>query len=118
MDWLLVLSGSIATLLLGVGHVLRVRYVSRRIRKRIELEAAEELRNARELPDKLLQAIHGLVLTFHSAIEQLEETHPVRPMLKMVLQRADALLIDGRKQVEELDGRAEAHETASACQSR
>ena len=112
-QWLSIATGVIVAVLSAIAHVLRVRCVGRRIRENVEGQVAHELKGARELPDKLLQAIHGLVLRFHFASEQLEEAHPVRPMLKLTLQRADALLIDGRKQVQDLDSRVEAHEHAS-----
>ncbi|ADV80952.1 integral membrane sensor signal transduction histidine kinase [Terriglobus saanensis SP1PR4] len=98
--------------LVGVGflwfvYLLRIRYVTARIRDRLEQRSTERLRIARELHDTLLQSIHGLMLRFHYVAESISETDPSREMLCEALERADDLIVEGRNQVQDLRGEGE-----------
>lgn len=78
---------------------LRLRQVSGRIRDRIEERMAERERIARELHDTLLQGFQGLMLRFQVVMEQIPATHPAHKSMDDVLDRADAVLAEGRDRV-------------------
>jgi signal transduction histidine kinase len=67
----------------------------------------ERTRIARELHDTLLQSIHGLMLRFHYAAGSLGMNDPARPALEAALQRADALILEGRNSLQQLRGKAD-----------
>jgi signal transduction histidine kinase/ligand-binding sensor domain-containing protein len=102
--WFMALCALVVAVLLWLLYLMRLRYVTSRIKDRLEQRANERLRIARELHDTLLQSIHGLMLRFHYATEELEEGHPARPALRTALQRADDLVVEGRNRVQDLRG--------------
>jgi signal transduction histidine kinase len=103
-SWFTALCALVAVLLLWLLYQMRIRYVTFRIRDRLEQRVNERLRIARELHDTLLQSIHGLMLRFHYATEELDEEHPARPALQTALQHADNLIVEGRNRVQDLRG--------------
>ncbi len=105
--WFMALCALPIAFMLWLLYLMRLRYVTARIRDRLEQRTGERLRIARELHDTLLQSIHGLMLRFHYATEALEEDHPARPVLQDVLQRADGLIVEGRNRVQNLRGEAD-----------
>lgn len=111
--WFLVLCLLPIGLLLWFFYWMRMRYVTSRIKDRLEQRANERLRIARELHDTLLQSIHGLMLRFHYAAEQLDDSHPVRPALRVALQRADDLILEGRNRVQDLRGEVDRNQSLS-----
>ncbi len=104
-----------AIILLAVWcvHRYRLRQVAQQYNARLEERVRERTRIARELHDTLLQSIHGLMLRFHYAAEALAEDDPARPMLKVALQRADTLIVEGRNRVQLLRGEADEAKTLS-----
>ena len=95
---------------LGLAWLLyqaRVRYLSEQLRDRLEHRSNERLRIARELHDTLLQAIHGLMLRFHYAMDSMAADDPARPTLEIALQRADAFILEGRNKVQDLRGESD-----------
>jgi ligand-binding sensor domain-containing protein len=90
-------------------HLYRLRQFALQYNARMR----ERTRIARELHDTLLQSIHGLMLRFHYAAESLAEDDPARPMLKVALQRADTLIVEGRNRVQLLRGEADQEKTLS-----
>ncbi len=105
--WFMALCGLVVAGLLWLLYLMRVRYITSRIKDRLEQRSNERLRIARELHDTLLQSIHGLMLRFHYATEQLEQEHPARSSLQTALQRADSLIVEGRNRVQDLRGEAD-----------
>jgi len=101
-SWFFLGCGLVAIALLYVLYLLRVQVVTHRIRERMKERSSERLRIARELHDTLLQAIHGLVLRIHFAAEALPSTEPVRASLQEALSRADAVILEGRRRVQDL----------------
>jgi signal transduction histidine kinase/ligand-binding sensor domain-containing protein len=81
---------------------LRVRQVSARMRALHGERMAERERIARELHDTLLQSTQSLVLNFQSAANGLAPDHSSRGLLQRALDRADAVLAEGRDRVLDL----------------
>jgi len=88
--------------LLYLGYLWRIHRVTSRLRERLKERAEERVRIARELHDTLLQSVHGLMLRFHFATEQLESNEPARDSLRLALSRADEVLLEGRRRVQDL----------------
>jgi signal transduction histidine kinase len=72
------------------------------MRRRLEERAQERIRIARDLHDTLLQGIQGLILCFHSDIEEVPEDQPARGMLEKTLNRAEDVIAEGRERVRSL----------------
>lgn len=100
--WFYVLCILIILGLLYFIYMLRVQYVTTRLRERMRERSSERLRIARELHDTLLQSVHGLMLRFHFATEALPEDEPARQSLQIALARADEVIVEGRRRVQEL----------------
>jgi len=62
----------------------------------------ERMRIARDLHDTLLQSIHGLMLRVHFATEVLPPDEPARLELQAALSRADEVIVEGRRRVQDL----------------
>ena len=100
--WFYVLCTLVVLSLIYVAYLIRVQYVTNRLRERLRERSSERIRIARELHDTLLQAIHGLMLRFHFATEALPEDEPARQSLQMALSRADEVILEGRRRVQDL----------------
>ena len=81
-------------------YILRVRYLTSSLKRRLKMRSDERLRIARELHDTLLQSIHGLMLRFHFATEELPKGEPARQPLLLALQRADDVFMEARQRIE------------------
>ncbi len=100
----------LASLLLITAVVLSFRQVfARRVSHRlqstlprVEVLRASDLRDARDLNDDILQGFHGLLLTFHVAIQRVAPEHVSRPLLEEALRKADLLLVQTRQRAEQL----------------
>ncbi|NMO15711.1 ATPase [Pyxidicoccus fallax] len=88
-------------------YLLRLRQVRARMRRLLEERHLERERIARELHDTLLQGIQGLILRFQSVVEKLPEGEHARTSLEKALDRADAVLVEGRNRVRDLRATAE-----------
>jgi signal transduction histidine kinase len=89
-------------LLMGILFRLRLQYATAQMRRRLEERAQERVRIARDLHDTLLQGIQGLVLCFHSDIQEVPEDQPARGMLEKTLTRAEEVIAEGRERVRTL----------------
>lgn len=105
--WFLMVCMASALMCLWLLYQLRVRFITARIRDRMEERSNERLRIARDLHDTLLQSIHGLMLRFHYAASELAPDSTARLALELALKRADALILEGRNSLQELRGEAE-----------
>lgn len=97
--WFMVLVVLATVLLLWATLALRVRQVATRIRSRLEASLEERERIARELHDTFLQSVQGLMLKFQSAMEKIPVGEPARDLMEQALDRADGVLVEGRKRV-------------------
>lgn len=82
-------------------YLLRLRQMSERIRVRFEARQAERERIARELHDTLLQGFQGVILRLQAVLLQSREPD-VRVAMEEALERADAVLIEGRDRVRQV----------------
>jgi signal transduction histidine kinase/ligand-binding sensor domain-containing protein len=87
---------------LGIGHQLRMQHVTARIQEQLEVRTAERVKIARDLHDTLLQGIHGLMLRFHFAAQQIPASLPAREMIDDALNAADRVMDEGRERVRTL----------------
>jgi signal transduction histidine kinase/ligand-binding sensor domain-containing protein len=69
---------------------------------RINTRMAERERIARALHDSFLQSVHGLVLSFQSAMGALPKDSAERRKLERVLLMADKVMEEGRNEVQDL----------------
>jgi signal transduction histidine kinase len=99
-----VLCVAAAIALLGIAYALRVRYLTARERSRLEERLVERERIARELHDTLLQGVQGIILGFQSVADQIAPQDRGRLHAEQTLERANALLIEGRERVKNLRG--------------
>jgi signal transduction histidine kinase/ligand-binding sensor domain-containing protein len=92
------LCGLAAAGLLYLLHWLWLRAATLRIATRM----AERERIARALHDSYLQSVHGVTLSFQSALGGLPEDSAARHKIERVLQMADKVMEEGRNEVFEL----------------
>ena len=98
---------AVAALFLGATAALyrmRVRQVAQRVRLRMEGRLEERERIARDLHDTLLQSVQGLILKFDAAARKIPAGDPARHAIEETLDRADAILAEGRDRVRSLRG--------------
>ncbi len=100
--WFYVLCGFAVFGLLYTGYQARINYITHRLRERLRERSDERMRIARELHDTLLQSVHGLMLHLHFATESLPLAEPSRANLQKALDRADAVIHEGRRRVQDL----------------
>jgi signal transduction histidine kinase len=96
-----------AVIVLWFAYLMRVRHITARERSRLGERIDERERIARELHDTLLQGIHGLILKFQAATDQIPTDLPARGAMEAALDRADQVLIEGRDRVKDLRSASE-----------
>lgn len=87
------------------AYTMRLRQEEARLQSRFEVRIAERERIARELHDTLLQGFQGLMLRFQAIVNRAPEGEELRNSLSDALDRADAVLVEGRARVRELRAR-------------
>src|SRR5262249_13548545 len=85
-----------------------------RLQSRFDIRIAERERIARELHDTLLQGFQGLLLRFQSIANRVPAGDGLRSSLEDALDRADAVLVEGRARVRELRATASEDDLAKA----
>jgi signal transduction histidine kinase/ligand-binding sensor domain-containing protein len=83
-------------------YYLRLRQAAWQIRARIEERVGERERIARELHDTLLQSIQGLLLSFQAVADRVDQSDPTRQIIEQALDRAEAVIVEGRDRVRDL----------------
>ncbi len=78
---------------------LRLRQIKRGWQAQIEERILERERIARELHDTFLQSVQGLMLRFQSVLEMLPSGAPARQRMEDALDRADAVINEGRERI-------------------
>jgi signal transduction histidine kinase len=100
--WFKFLVGLASLGLAVVVYAFRVQQVTAQLQSRFNARIAERERIARELHDTLLQGFQGLLLRFQSIANRLPAEHQLRASLDEALDRADAVLVEGRARVRDL----------------
>ncbi|NKJ43992.1 sensor histidine kinase [Novosphingobium sp. SG720] len=83
-------------------YMARVQYLGRLIRDRMAEREMERARIARELHDTLIQGVQGLLMRFQSVADRLAHDPAAQAVLVPALDRAEAMLIEGRDRVKGL----------------
>lgn len=83
-------------------YTLRVRQMAARFRILLHERLDERERIARELHDTLLQGFQGLMLHFRSIAERMPSDQPAHALMGSALDRAEAVLVEGRDRVRDL----------------
>ncbi|KPC54397.1 sensor histidine kinase [Amantichitinum ursilacus] len=91
---LLLLGGALVAL-----YRWRVRYLTRQIYAQMNTRLQERQDIARTLHDTFLQAVYALTLRFQTVQLSLPPGHPLHPQMDDAMERAEALLEEGRDQV-------------------
>lgn len=94
----LVAAGALAVLLFR----LRLRALARGIKAKMAERMRERERIARELHDTLLQSVQALILRLHLVAEELPKRGAPRRAIEDALDRAEAVLAEGRDRVRDL----------------
>lgn len=100
--------------LIGLAYAFRVHQVTAQLQSRFAVRVAERERIARELHDTLLQGFQGLVLRFQSIANRAPKDGELRASLDEALDRADAVLVEGRARVRDLRAAAVEDDLAKA----
>jgi len=100
--WFVLLCIAATGLILYALYAMRVRYLTTQVENRLQARMGERERIARELHDTLLQGVHGLMLRLQALAERLPAGQPERTLLDQALDRADAVLAEGRDSVHAL----------------
>jgi signal transduction histidine kinase/ligand-binding sensor domain-containing protein len=85
-----------------LAYAFRVQQVTAQLQSRFDVRIAERERIARELHDTLLQGFQGLLLRFQAIANRVPAGDELRGSLDQALDRADAVLVEGRARVREL----------------
>ncbi|MCX8477442.1 MAG: triple tyrosine motif-containing protein [Sphingomonas sp.] len=105
-SWFMLICAIAVGGLIWLAYMLRLRQVTAKLQGRFQIRIAERERIARELHDTLLQGFQGLMLRFQTVADRIPENEPLRGSIDDALDRADALLIEGRRRVRDLRGDA------------
>lgn len=96
------LVGATLVALLWFVYTQRMRSVARRIHGRMAERLEERERIARALHDTLLQSVQALTLHFQFAVDKLPVELPARGALEEAIDRADAVIAEGRDRIQGL----------------
>jgi signal transduction histidine kinase len=83
---------------------LRLEQVTQTVRERLAGQVAERERIARELHDTFLQGLYAVLLRFQTIADHVPADAPVHKMMTDALDRADAVLTQGRESLRDLRG--------------
>ncbi|WP_395396936.1 triple tyrosine motif-containing protein [Novosphingobium sp. BL-8A] len=94
-------AAAVLALSFGIWMTLRwrVAQIARRLRSQAAERANERERIARDIHDTLLQGMQGLVLRIQSITSRMQSPDPNRQALEESLDRADALIAEGKLRV-------------------
>lgn len=110
----LLLCAGAAAISLWLLYLLRVRQITVQLNARLRERLQERERIARELHDTFLQSVQGLILRFQSAASRIPADQPARQLMEKALERADAVLVEGRDRVRELRSKPRAEDIAES----
>ncbi len=101
-NWFLACLALAALLLIYATFIVRLRVSTRLLEGRMNERLLERDRIARELHDILLQGFQGIVLRLHGTARLLPGSSPPRLSLEDTMDRANQILIDGRRSLLQL----------------
>ena len=87
---------------LSLLYLVRIGQAKAQVEHQLGARLEERERISREIHDTLLQGFQGLMLRFQSVLKVLPQDNPGRQMLEDVLDRADEVLLEGRRSVRDL----------------
>jgi signal transduction histidine kinase/ligand-binding sensor domain-containing protein len=102
--------------LLYTAYMLRIRYISKRMHERHQVQLEERSRIARTLHDTMLQGVQGLLLSFDGYLHHVPQGSRERTMLQRTLDLGWRLVGEGREQIMNLRTAAAADELHLALQ--
>ncbi|WP_165912275.1 sensor histidine kinase [Novosphingobium sp. PhB165] len=100
--WFAVSAGLVLLLGLWLAVRWRIAQVARRLRSQAAERANERERIARDIHDTLLQGMQGLVMRIQAITSRMQIPDPNRQELEQSLDRADALIAEGKLRVHNL----------------
>ncbi len=101
--WFYALCVLLASGVLALLYQQRMRQVAAAVQSRLEERIVERERIARELHDTLLQGFQGLMLRLQAVADRVQrEPEQAHLLIDQTLERADALLEEGRDRVKDL----------------
>jgi signal transduction histidine kinase/ligand-binding sensor domain-containing protein len=83
---------------------LRLQQATQTARERLAGQVAERERIARELHDTFLQGLYAVLLRFQTISDKVTENPAIQEMMADALNRADAVLVQGRESLRNLRG--------------
>lgn len=100
--WFRALVAVLVISMLWLGFQLRLRRTAKMFKVQADARLGERERIARELHDTMLQGMHALILGVDNAARRLPEHEPAREKFERLLEKAEAVLTEGREQVYDL----------------
>ncbi len=100
--WFYALCAGLGVLVLAALHRVRVRYLLRQARHRLQERQGERERLARDLHDTLLQGTQGLLLRFQAVANRIPPREATRDLMDRALERAEQVLTESRRRVRDL----------------
>lgn len=88
--------------LAALFYALRMRQVTRAMRRQFHIRTLERTRIARDLHDTLLQSVQGLMLRFQTVADQLPVDAARRETLEQALAQAEQVVVEARHRVLDL----------------
>jgi ligand-binding sensor domain-containing protein/signal transduction histidine kinase len=116
--WFLLLTFTVAVLLLSGGYLLRMRHVVGLAQMRMNERMVERERIARDLHDTLLQGVLGASMQLDLAEEHIDEGSTAKPLVRRTLQMLRQLTEEGRNTLLGLRSQDTAREDLTVALSR
>jgi signal transduction histidine kinase len=102
--WFRTLIAALVVSLIWLGLLLRMRRNAKMLRVQMDARLGERERIAREMHDTLLQGMQALILGVDNTARRLPVDDPARESFDRLLDKAEAILAEGRDQVFDLRG--------------
>jgi signal transduction histidine kinase/ligand-binding sensor domain-containing protein len=100
--WFILLCVAAALAIGWLVYSLRIRRLNQRFDALLRERLNERERIARDLHDTLLQGLQGLMLSFQAVANRLTANSALRGTLDQALDRAEAVIVEGRDKVRDL----------------
>ncbi len=100
--WFILLCVAAALAIGWLVYALRIRRLNQRFDALLRERLNERERIARDLHDTLLQGLQGLMLRFQAIANRLPADNPLRGAVDDALDRAEAVIVEGRNKVRDL----------------